>query len=76
MLKKLLIVFINLSLLSILNLFILTSCLHDKYYVPGNDHGSKPINEAEVNEYKRAVHRCYKMGGTRVVKIKGELKCY
>lgn len=44
--------------------------------VAGNEGGSSPINESEVNEYKRAVHKCYKTGGTRVVKINGKLRCY
>ncbi len=42
----------------------------------GNEHGSQPINDTEANEYKRAVVRCYKTGGTRVVKIMGQLRCY
>lgn len=44
--------------------------------VAGNEGGSDPINEQESNEYKKAVVRCYKTGGTRVVKIMGSLKCY
>lgn len=46
------------------------------YQVAGNERGSEPINENEANEYKKAVMRCYKTGGTRVVKIMGELRCY
>ena len=42
----------------------------------GNDEGSTPINENESSEYKKAIMRCYKTGGTRVVKIMGSLKCY
>jgi hypothetical protein len=42
----------------------------------GNEFGSEPINDTEANEYKRAVVRCYKTGGTRVVKIMGQLRCY
>jgi hypothetical protein len=44
--------------------------------ITGNEGGSQPINEQEVNDYKRAVHKCYKTGGTRVVKINGKLRCY
>ncbi len=44
--------------------------------VVGNEGGSDPINEQEVASYKRAVLRCYKTGGTRVVKISGVLRCY
>jgi hypothetical protein len=44
--------------------------------VTGNDGGSDPINEAESKEYKKAIVRCYKTGGTRVVKIMGTLRCY
>ncbi len=44
--------------------------------VAGNDGGSAPVNEGEINEYKRAVHKCYKTGGTRVVKVTGKLRCY
>ena len=44
--------------------------------VAGNENGSDPINNAEANEYKKAVVRCYKMGGTRVVKIMDQLRCY
>ena len=42
----------------------------------GNDEGSTPINENESSEYKKAIMRCYKTGGSRVVKIMGSLKCY
>jgi hypothetical protein len=44
--------------------------------VPGNENGSEPINDSEASEYKKAIVRCYKTGGTRVVKILGELRCY
>ncbi len=44
--------------------------------VAGNENGSQPTNPQEINEYKRAVHKCYKTGGTRVVKINGKLRCY
>ncbi len=41
-----------------------------------NKDGSQPINKKEEAEYKRAVLKCYKTGGTRVVKITGKLRCY
>ena len=44
--------------------------------IPGNDNGSEPINDEESVEYKKAIVRCYKTGGTRVVKVMGILKCY
>ena len=44
--------------------------------VPGNENGSTPVSEGETTEYKKAINRCYKSGGTRVVKIMGELRCY
>ena len=44
--------------------------------VRGNDNGSVPVNENEAVEYQKAINRCTRTGGTRVVKIKGELRCY
>ena len=41
-----------------------------------NDNGSQPINTQEEAAYKRAILKCYKTGGTRVVKITGKLRCY
>lgn len=38
--------------------------------------GSEPINAAEAREYKRALLRCHKTGGSRIVKIMGKLRCY
>lgn len=37
---------------------------------------SKPINHKEAQAYKRALLKCYKTGGSRIVKIEGMLKCY
>lgn len=42
----------------------------------GNTGGSEPVNPSEENEYKRAILKCHKTGGSRVVKIEGQLKCY
>ena len=44
--------------------------------VQGNEGGSEPVNEQEQWEYQKAVNRCHRTGGTRVVKIKGELRCF
>lgn len=44
--------------------------------VSGNDGGSAPINAEEERAYKRAVVKCYKTGGSRVVKVEGRLQCY
>lgn len=41
-----------------------------------NDLGSQPVNQKEALDYKRSVIKCYKNGGSRVVKIEGELRCY
>lgn len=61
-------------------LFVLTSCQTGGdgggTSVSGNDKGSPPQNSEEASEYQRAVNRCHRTGGTRVVKIMGELKCY
>ena len=45
-------------------------------HVAGNESGSKPINKTELAEYKRAILKCYKTGGSRIVKVKGKLMCY
>ncbi len=42
----------------------------------GNENGSNPINPTEDRNYKRAISKCYKTGGSRVVKIEGQLMCY
>jgi hypothetical protein len=55
---------------------LLLSCASGGGTVVGNDNGSEPINEKESLEYKKAIVRCYKTGGNRVVKIMGELRCY
>ena len=44
--------------------------------VMGNENGSEPVNESEALEYQKAVVRCHKTGGTRVVKVEGRLRCY
>jgi len=42
----------------------------------GNEGGTSPINSEEELQYNQAIVRCYKTGGTRVVKILGRLRCY
>lgn len=44
--------------------------------VSGNEGGSEPVNPTEERAYKRAILKCYKTGGSRVVKIEGQLMCY
>lgn len=58
------------------SLMTTTGCQSGGGSVTGNEGGSEPVNETEANEYKKAVVRCYKTGGTRVVKVMGALKCY
>jgi hypothetical protein len=41
-----------------------------------NEGGTPPVNDGEVLQYKQALHRCYKTGGSRIVKINGYLQCY
>ena len=38
--------------------------------------GSDPISKSEKTAYTRALHRCVKTGGTRIVKIHGNLRCF
>ncbi|NRA63608.1 MAG: hypothetical protein HRU19_03950 [Pseudobacteriovorax sp.] len=37
---------------------------------------SSPINAKEETRYKQALLKCYKTGGSRIVKIEGKLRCY
>lgn len=62
-----------LSLLLCLTTLGLSAC---QTSIAGNENGSSPLNDDEAIEYKKAINRCYKIGGTRVVKIMGELRCY
>ena len=41
-----------------------------------NENGSDPVNTDEAVQYKKALLRCYKSGGSRVVKMMGELRCF
>ena len=44
--------------------------------ISANDSEFNPVNEQEALEYKKALIRCYKTGGSRIVKIMGDLRCY
>ncbi len=46
------------------------------FSVLGNEGGSQPISEQEAYDMQKAVNRCHRSGGTRVVKIRGDLRCY
>ena len=37
---------------------------------------SGAVNPKEKLEYKRALLNCYKSGGSRIVKIKSQLRCF
>ena len=37
---------------------------------------SKPLNKKEEIEYNAALIRCHKTGGTRIVKINQNLRCF
>ena len=70
----------NLYLLVFLgSLYLLHACASDPHgerSVSGNVGGSEPINDAEARDYKRAILKCYKTGGSRIVKVEGRLMCY
>lgn len=53
----------------------LTSCA-GSHAVLGNENGSEPINADEAVEYQNAINRCHKTGGTRIVKVAGNLRCF
>ncbi|MEZ4741902.1 MAG: hypothetical protein R3B45_05555 [Bdellovibrionota bacterium] len=55
---------------------LITGCSSMGGGVSGNESGSNPINEVEVPQYQKAVNRCHKTGGTRIVKIDGKLRCF
>ena len=54
----------------------LTGCETTSGSVRGNEGGSEPLSDQEALDYQKAVSRCHKTGGSRIVKIKGELRCY
>ena len=53
--------------------FVASGCSNT---MAGNELGSEPVNDQEVIKYRQAIVRCYKTGGTRVVKIRGKLRCF
>jgi len=57
-------------------LFVTVSGCQATGSVRGNEGGSEPLNEQESLDYQKAVSRCLKTGGSRIVKVKGELRCY
>lgn len=63
---------LNLVIVAVIT--FLLSC--QGHRVKGNEDGSEAINELEMFDMQKAVHRCHKNGGQRVVKIKGQLRCF
>ena len=63
-----------LGLSALLMIPVMTSC--STLQVVGNEEGSEPNNEIEQREYMKAIRRCHKMGGSRIVKVQGELRCF
>ena len=59
-----------------LSILTSTSCATGGGSVAGNGLGSSPVNDSEIPEYQKAVSRCHKTGGTRVIKIDGRLRCF
>jgi len=58
-------------LFTLFGIALLCSCAKDS-----NEGSSEPINQQEALLYKQALFRCYKTGGSRIVKINGTLQCY
>lgn len=61
---------------AIITVMLLSACASGSGRVLGNKDGSDPINETESRQYKSQLLKCYKTGGSRVVKIEGQLRCY
>ncbi len=57
-------------------ILFLASCAGGGSGLTGNTNGSEPLNESETRQYKAQLLKCYKTGGSRVVKIEGQLRCY
>jgi hypothetical protein len=58
-------------------MLLVSSCqMFGRGPVVGNEGGSIPISDQEAVDMQKAVNRCHRSGGTRVVKIRGELRCY
>jgi hypothetical protein len=56
--------------------FTVVACATGGTPVPGNEQGSAPINEKESIEYKQSLIRCQKTGGSRIIKVEGQLRCF
>ena len=54
----------------------LTWCSACKTSSSGSAGSSQPINASEALQQQQALNRCYKTGGSRVIKIYGRLRCY
>jgi hypothetical protein len=54
--------------------FLTASCR--SFHIEGNQGGSLPINEHEFHQMQREVQSCHRAGGTRVVKITGNMRCF
>ncbi|NRA47004.1 MAG: hypothetical protein HRU09_18810 [Oligoflexales bacterium] len=61
------------TIISLLTLVTLNACATPS---ASSSDSSKPINDAESQQYKKALLRCYKTGGSRIVKINGVLRCF
>ena len=55
---------------------LVRGCQSSKVDLSANEGGSTPVSEDEAVQYKKALLRCYKSGGSRVVKMMGELRCF
>ncbi len=61
----------------ILPLFLVISCAGGSGGVHSDENSSStPVNHKEEVQYKQALIRCHKTGGTRIVKINGVLRCF
>ena len=54
-------------------IMMLSGCQHGEEVGSGN---SIPLTDKENILYKQAMVRCHKTGGTRIVKISGQLRCF
>jgi hypothetical protein len=59
-------------LFSLLILLNTVGCISVSY----NNDGSTPLNYEESRIYSSEIIRCYKIGGTRIVKIDNFLRCF
>jgi hypothetical protein len=69
-------IFLSLPLIALLSLSLQACAGGSSASSKANDGGSTPINAQEEMAYKRAINKCYKTGGSRVVKVEGQLMCY